>query len=164
MKPILRRVWSPRGQRPRAPVRPRYQWCWVASFVEPATGKTVWWLLPTVTADAFNAALAAFARDVGADADHPVLVALDQAGWHTAARVELPAGLYLEFLPAYSPELQPAERLWPLLNEGVANQVFATLEAREAAISARIKALAPQTARIRDLTHYHWWPVELVNA
>jgi transposase len=27
-------------------------------------------------------------------------------------------------LPPYTPELQPAERLWPLLNEGVANRPY----------------------------------------
>ena len=28
------------------------------------------------------------------------------------------------FLPPYTPELQPAERLWPLANEAVANHSF----------------------------------------
>jgi transposase len=28
----------------------------------------------------------------------------------------------LEFLPPYSPELQPAEHLWPLINEPLANR------------------------------------------
>jgi len=35
---------------------------------------------------------------------------------------------YLEFMPSHSPELQPAERLWPLTNEAVANQLFQTLD------------------------------------
>jgi transposase len=30
-------------------------------------------------------------------------------------QVVVPEGIYLEALPAYSPELQPAERLWQLL-------------------------------------------------
>ena len=29
LKPILRRVWSPRGQRPEAVVQHRYQWCYL---------------------------------------------------------------------------------------------------------------------------------------
>ncbi len=33
-----------------------------------------------------------------------------------------------EFLPPYSPELQPAEHLWPLTDEGIANTLFAALD------------------------------------
>lgn len=117
-----------------------------------------------MTADAFAQSIAAFAKTAGAGPEHPVLLVLDQAGWHTANAIVPPDGLYLEFLPAYSPELQPAERLWPLLNEGVANRVFATLEDLATAITERIQALASQTERIHDLTHFHWWPTEEANA
>ena len=38
--------------------------------------------------------------------------------------VEIPEGIHLEFLPSGSPELMPAERLWPLTNEAVATRLF----------------------------------------
>ena len=44
---------------------------------------------------------------------------LDQAGWHTTDQLVLPEGIDLFFLPSHSPELQPAERLWPLTNEAI---------------------------------------------
>ncbi|MGD1804735.1 hypothetical protein ACP6PL_04740 [Dapis sp. BLCC M126] len=37
-------------------------------------------------------------------------------------RVKLPQGIVVEFLPPYSPELQPAERLWALVDEPLVNQ------------------------------------------
>jgi transposase len=37
------------------------------------------------------------------------------------------------FISAYSPELQPAEHLWPLTNTALANQHFATIEDPELA-------------------------------
>jgi hypothetical protein len=36
-------------------------------------------------------------------------------------------GVRFCFLPPYFPELQPAERLWPLVDEAVANKRFDTL-------------------------------------
>ena len=36
LKPILRRVWARKGQRPQALVRPRYAWLYVYAFVCPA--------------------------------------------------------------------------------------------------------------------------------
>lgn len=64
-----------------------------------------------------------------APAGKRVLLVLDGAGWHGAGEVEPPNCVALEFLPPYSLELQPAERLWPLTNEAVANTHFAGLEA-----------------------------------
>lgn len=158
LKPILRRVWSPRGKRPVVPVRPRYEWLWVYGWVQPATGATEWLLLPTVNTALFNVALEQFAQAVGAGPEKQVLVVVDQAGWHRAADVQLPAGVHLEFLPAYCPELQPAERLWPLTNEGVANQLFPSLDALEEAVAHRLVALMQQPALVRAYTADHWWP------
>ncbi|WP_287245117.1 MULTISPECIES: transposase [unclassified Okeania] len=49
------------------------------------------------------------------------MLVIDQAGWHTSHSLKIPEGLDFIYLPAKSPELQPAERLWPLTNEVVAN-------------------------------------------
>src|SRR5215204_1082651 len=67
-------------------------------------------------------------------------------------------GIHLEFLPSGSPELQPAERLWPLTNEAVANELFEEIEELEEALVERCLELLGQTESIRDLTNYHWWP------
>jgi transposase len=140
-------------------VRPRYEWCYVYGFVRPATGETWWLLMPTVSAEAWSAALAAFAEAVGAGAGKRVVLAIDQAGWHTAAAVAVPQGLHPAFLPAYSPELQPAERLWGPVDEALANRAFATLAELEAALETRCLALAGRRADLRGRVRYHWWPV-----
>jgi transposase len=131
----------------------------VYGWVQPATGATEWLLLPTVNAELFTLALEQFAHAVGAGPAKQVLVALDQAGWHVAATVRVPDGVHLEFLPAYCPELQPAERLWPLTNEGVANRLFPTLDALEDALIERLRALLAQPELVRSYTAYHWWPI-----
>ena len=62
------------------------------------------------------------------------------------------------FLPAYSPELQPAERLWPLVNEPIANRSFESLDELEAVLFDRCRRLLQQQELIRGLTFFHWWP------
>ena len=42
-----------------------------------------------------------------------------------------PRGIHLVFLPSYSPELQPAEHLWPLVREAIANRRIETLDELE---------------------------------
>jgi hypothetical protein len=158
--PVVRRVWAPKGQRPIARVERHYEWLYVYAFVRPGTGQSWWCLLPRVNADAFAVALAAFARDEGIDAAHRAVLVVDQAGRHVAHDLALPDGIDLVLLPAYSPELQPAERLWALLDEPVANRAFPDLGALEDVLVARCRALEPDPARLQAHTHFHWWPSE----
>lgn len=157
---MVRRVWAPTGQRPVAPVARHYAWCYVYGFVRPSSGGSWWCLLPTVTAVAMSLALATFARDEGIDAIHRAVLVVDQAGWHVAHDLVVPEGIDLVFLPSYSPELQPAERLWPLVDEPVANRAFATMAALEAVLVERCRALEADPTRLKAHTHYHWWPPE----
>lgn len=158
--PVIRRVWAPIGQRPIAQIRRKYQWLYVYGFIRPATGQSWWCLLPTVTTKAFALALATFARDEGIDAMHRAVLVVDRAGWHTSPALGLPEGLEVVFLPSASPELQPAERLWPLVDEPVANRAFPDLEALEAVLVERCRVLAADRERIKSHTRFHWWPPE----
>src|SRR5690349_1977566 len=86
----------------------------VLAFVHPQSGRTSWLLLPTLSVEVFSLALVTFAEEVGAGPDKHIVLVLDRAAGHRSARLTLPEGIPLVFLPAYSPEVQPAERLWPL--------------------------------------------------
>jgi len=158
--PIMRRVWAPKGQRPTAQVERHYEWLYVYGFVRPSTGQSWWCLLPTVSTAAMSVALATFARDEGIDGDHRVVLVVDQAGWHRSANVRLPDGVHLAFLPAASPELQPAERVWALVDEPVANRSFAKLAALEAVLVERCRRLEADRDRVKTHTRFHWWPRE----
>ena len=59
-------------------------------------------------------------------------------------------------LPAYTPELNPTERLWPLVKEGVANRAHDTLAALEREVCGRCQRIT--AAQVAALTNYHWWP------
>ncbi len=162
--PIQRRVWAPRGTRPTAPRDRRSQWLYVYGLVRPTTGDSWWALLPTMSAAVMSLALAAFARDERMDAVHRAVIVWDGAGGHTSADLVLPVGIDLVALPPYSPELQPAERLWPLVNEAVANRSFADLDALEAVLVERCRTLRADRPTIRDLTRYSWWPSDALPA
>ena len=158
--PLVRRVWAPKGQRPTAAVERHYAWLYVYGFVRPTTGQSWWCLLPTVTTEAFALALATFARNEGIDATHRAVLVLDQAGWHRSAHLPLPDGIDLVFLPPCSPQLQPAERLWPLVDEPVANCAFADLDALETVLVDRCRTLEADAPRLKAHTLYSWWPQE----
>ena len=159
LKPIVRKAWSPVGERPVVPVHQRYEWTYLYAFARPNSGEVHWLILPTVNAEVFSLALEHFAREVGAGTKKRILLVLDNAGWHTAKRkLRVPEGIHLEFLPPHSPELQPSERLWPLSDEAVANRYFEEIEQIEEVLTVRCVALGEQPELIRRYIRYHWWP------
>ena len=105
-------------------------------------------------------AVATFARDEGIDAEHRAVLVIDRAGWHVAGDLRLPEGIDLVFLPTASPELQPAERLWTLIDEPIVIRAFADLDALEAVLVERCRILEADPQRLQAHTHFHWWPAE----
>jgi transposase len=83
---------------------------------------------------------------------------LDRAGWHATRHLRVPEHVHLLFLPPYSPELQPAEHLWPLTNTALANRHFASIDARADAQAERCVSLQARPGLIRSATLFHWWP------
>ena len=131
---------------------------YVYGFVRPRTGQVQWLFLPTVSTEAFQIALDHFARAVGAGTHKHILLVIDGAGWHVARDLQIPDGLRLVFLPAYSPELQPAERLWPLLHEPLANRAVETMQDLEDCLVERCRYLADAPDELHGRVAYHWWP------
>ncbi|MEY2833628.1 MAG: hypothetical protein RLZZ574_2887 [Cyanobacteriota bacterium] len=75
---------------------------------------------------------------------------------HRSKKAEIPSGIELEFLPPYSPELQPAERLWTLVDEPLVNEHFETIDEIEQTLIKRCNILREMKDEIRNLTDYHW--------
>ena len=114
---------------------------YVTAFVQATSGEVFWSISNGVSKPFFAALLALFAREAGAGRDRIIVLGLDNAGWHTAPNLAVPEGLRLVYLPPYSPELQPAERLWPGLDEPLANQYFETLADLERVVANRCRGL-----------------------
>lgn len=160
LQPIQRRVWARVRCRPSACGRQRYEWIYNYGFVEPASGRTWFHLWSGVDTDLFERTLAAFCAEQGVDEQRHIVLVMDGAGWHTSLATtpeRLPVGLHLIIQPPKSPELQPAERLWPLMNEAVANRSFESLEELLPVLTARCREVADQPAQVQALCGYGWW-------
>lgn len=107
------RMWAPTGSRPTAVKQTRYEWLYLYAAVEPATGVSVALQAPHVNTETMNVFLKMASDELG-ERDHAVLI-MDQAGWHKAKKLIVPANITILYLPPYSPELNPVERLWAYL-------------------------------------------------
>jgi len=157
LHPVNRRVWTPCDAPPIATVNCKYQWMWLAGFVCPTTGETYWWIVPFLTYQVFSQILDDFARHFQLGERKRIILALDQATFHTSEKIKIPQGIDLLFFPPKSPELEPAERLWPLANEPIANRSFANLDELESTTIHRCRVLLERRELIRGLTNFYWW-------
>jgi transposase len=158
LKPLLHKVWALGEQRPTAPVEHRFSWRYLVGFVHPASGRTIFHLATSVSIALFEAELAAFAAEVGASPRKEIVLVLDRAGWHTSLRLRVPAHVHLLFLPPYSPELQPAEHLWPLTNAALVNRHFTSIDELENIQAERVVELGRRRDLVRSATLFSWWP------
>ena len=125
-------------------------------FVEPKTGKTHWYLIRRVNTQWLNVVLKTFAAFEEATAEKIILLVQDIAGWHGSAKVQVPTGIFGEFLPPYSPELQPTERLWILVDSPLVNQHFESIDQLEEVVAKRCCVLQEMREEIKKPTNYHW--------
>ena len=65
-------------------------------------------------------------------------------------------GLPLIALPAYAPELNPAERVFEEIRGEIEGDVYATVEDKVAAVEAILRDLDADPARVQRLTGWTW--------
>ena len=122
----------------------------------PATGESHWYVGNGVSEPLFAALLAAFAREAEAGPERTVILLLDGAGWHTQPGLAVPEGVRLVYLPPYTPELQPAEHLWRLVDETIVNRHFDRLVEIQDRIEQRCRHLEAQPNTLRANTLFRW--------
>lgn len=157
-KPIHRIIWVEKGENPIAPVNWKYEWLWLIGLVHPCSGQTYWWIVPQLSNQILTQALKDFAEHFQLGPKRRVVLAIDQAGFHPSDKVEVPDGIHIIEMPPKSPELQPAERLWPLADEPLANRTFSSLDELEEVSFHRCQTLLERPDWIRGYAKYYWWP------
>jgi transposase len=149
----LTRVWAERGSRPSAVKQTEYDWCYLFAAVNPLTGASSALVTPTVNTHFMNEHLRFISRDAG-EGVHVVLV-LDNAGWHVAKALRVPANVTLLYLPPYSPELNPVERVWGFMRSHyLSNRVYRDYDELFGETTSAWNRL--DEARLRSITATEW--------
>ena len=128
---------------------------WIIGAVCPLRDTGVALVMTRLDTAAMNLFLAELAQAVAPGAHAVVL--MDKAGWHIADELVVPANVTPVFLPPYSPELNPIERLWLYLKDNqLSHCVFDTTADIIDACCDAWNGLLTETGRIRSLCSYPW--------
>jgi transposase len=102
-------------------------------------------------------------RTIDPEAIHVMI--WDGAGFHQQDQAaEVPANVRLLKLPAYSPELNPIEKLWDIAKGAICNRVFGTLAELETALTGALAQYWSDARRVHDLISTKGWLVAQANA
>lgn len=150
----LGRRWTACGVRPSGEMLIGYEYGYLSVALNPRSGELFALLLPDMRRESFQAFVDEFASFVGEET--AVRLITDAAAAHRSNRLKPKESLSIEHLPAYSPELNPVERLFKELRQKLKNRVFESLQGIEDAVIEAVKPYLTNRAAVKKLTFYGW--------
>jgi transposase len=144
--------WFKKGSRTTVQVKLGYKNFYIYGCANPMNGKSFALLLPKANTECMNFFLQELAKEF---ANKKVILIVDGAGWHKSNNLLVPQNIKLVYLPPYSPELNPIERLWLYIKKAtIRNRIYDTIEDLEVTICNFIKNL--QNATIASICHLNY--------
>lgn len=148
------RSWAPAGVRPAIFMRISRQYFYAYAAVCPADGAMVGVTLPWANAECMNAFLDAVSKRFP---DELVVLIMDQARWHKAKALVVPKNVKIEFLPPYSPQLNPTENIWDEIREKhFKNRYFATMDEVDDQLFHALKLLSENPKKVASIAGFKW--------
>lgn len=122
----MSKAWAPKGIRPQVHCHHIREFRYCYGAVDAHTGESFFMIGGGCNTDWMNEFLRQLSESY--PNDYIVLV-MDNAVWHKSSTLEKPSNIGFEFIPPYTPEMNPIEQVWTeIRKKGFKNKVFKTLE------------------------------------
>lgn len=144
-----KRVLVSKGIKPIGQYQHSYQWLWLWGCFSPITGDSFYWETPLVSNDIFESYLKDFSNQ---NPNELKIVVIDNAGFHACKNITIPKNIKLIRIPPYSPELNPAEKVWQWMKANVAMKLFKDIKTLQDKITEMVNQLTPEL--IKSITGY----------
>jgi hypothetical protein len=150
LRGTTRRVWGRRGITVRQRLQLKYDWQYLFAAVDGQAGRIWWNWVPSMKAEALWPTIAGIQEMAIRDG-----LVWDNAPSHRDDEIT-DLDLALVGLPPYSPELNPAERLFEEIRRRFEGCVYATLDDKAAEVQAFLEELDADPPRVRRLCGWDW--------
>jgi len=92
-----------------------------------------------------NVFLAELSQEYSSD---KLALIMDGAGWHKSSDLKVPENIKIFFLPPYSPELNPVERLWLYIKQRIlSNKIYQTIDDLENTLCEFMSGLSKEVVK-----------------
>lgn len=152
LAPVTRKMWTTKGTNIVAPVHHRYEWGYLYGALQVGGGGSEFFFSPQVN----KSADVIFLEQISKRDPYAIHVVIgDGAGFHHKEGQDhvgiLPENVRILTLPPYSPELNPVEKLWDVIKDGICTTVYPKLEDLETAITSELRKLWEDPKRVFSL-------------
>lgn len=144
--------WFERGVRTSVNIKLGFKNFYVYSAISSTNGYNFSLLLPEVNSNHMNIYLERLAKSLKGER---VVLVLDGAAWHKSNELRVPQNIELLHLPAYSPELNPVEKLWQFIkSKTLTNKFYNSINELEDAVCAFIRGITREDILSNCACHY----------
>ncbi len=146
------KAWAPKGERPQvhSHYMREYRYCYGA--VDARTGESFFMIAGGCNTDWMNE----FLRQLSlAYPNDYILLVMDNAIWHKSKTLEKPSHIGFEFIPPYTPEMNPIEQVWAEIRKrGFKNKAFKSLNEVIDKLQEVIQGL--DWSILKSIVHRNW--------
>lgn len=154
LQPCLRRAWVTRGVRAHKSSRCEYDWLYVWAALQVGGAGSEFFY----SEQADKETSGVFLKQISQRDPYAVHVVIwDGAGFHpSGADSRVPDNVVLVKQPPYSPELNPVEKLWDMLRDGLCNRRWKSLDHLEEQMTRWLKGFWQSPRQISSLIGQGW--------
>lgn len=138
---VLRRMITAKGIKPVAPFLHRFDNLYLFGAFSPLTGDRCLLEMPHCNSHTFQVFINHLSLQ---NSKEFKILILDNGAFHHATSLQIPDNMAFIFLPPYSPELNPAEKMWRYFKDRVSMVAYNSLEVLKDKLSEITKLISPQ--------------------
>ncbi len=120
-----KRILTSKGVKPIQPYQHKFQNSYIYGAFSPLDGDSLLLDLPYCNTEMTQIFLDHLSKK---KPEELKILVMDNASFHHSKTLNYPKNIVPLFIPAYSPELNPAERVWQYLKNQVCQKIFPSLE------------------------------------
>jgi transposase len=132
------KMLTSKGVKPICTFQQSYKYKWLYGLFSAETGDNFMLEFPTCDSDCFQVFLDLFSQR---RPNELLVTVLDNASIHKTQKLVVPSNVKMIFLPPYSPELNPAEKIWQKFKRAFSNKLFDNIEQMDEFISELARSL-----------------------
>ena len=151
LRGMVRKAWGVRGQKVVQRLQLVYEWKYLFLVVDFVRGKLEWAWMDSMKSETVVRAVLGMRRYTQVRA-----LVWDGAQSHRSELVRSVVGVKTIVQPAYSPELNPAERIFEEVRRWVEGRVYGSVEEKMAAVDECLSRLESDPERVKSLVGWKW--------
>lgn len=146
---IKRKKITSLGIKPVGKVDFTRKYYYLYGAIEPITGESFMLEMPNLNTDWFQIYLDELSKEY---IDTMNVLILDNGTFHKSKSLVIPDNIKLIFLPPYSPELNPIERLWMDIKKSMGYKIYESLEKLQKYLNKKLNQYSKE--QIRSISFY----------